>query len=234
MLNNINVAQDHRTRQTNSKNKLKTGQHKTVRPSSRGNRNFEVARCYKSRKNAVQPSSRGNQNFEAARYYKARKSGDEAAKTPTNLTAVKTNPPKYKLHKVRIPTNYKGHKVRIPTKYKGHKVQTPTKHKGHKVRTPTMYKGQKVQMPHTRKYKFHKISCPRRMTCRRNYDKAEHPAHRVTCRLKGGKSEHPAHKAIYCRNLRKGNPLYQNKRTPYGPYNLPHMVLCTKQGPDNA
>ena len=25
-----------------------------------------------------------------------------------------------------------------------------------------------------------------------------------------------------------------HRHTPYGPYNLPHMVLCTKQGHDNA
>ena len=42
------------------------------------------------------------------------------------------------------------------------------------------------------------------------------------------------------KNISIENDLYlcraehSHKHTPYGPYNLPHMVLCTKQGPDNA
>ena len=113
--------------QSNSQN-----QPKTVRTSSRGNQNFEAARCYKSRKNAVRASSRGNQKLEAARYNKSRKDGN--AKNPANLTAVNTkltNPP------------------------------------------------------------------------------------------------------LQCKDARRGRPSQQNKHTPYGPHNLPHMVLCTKKGPDN-
>ena len=57
---------------------------------------------------------------------------------------------------------------------------------------------------------------------------------RVTCRIKDGKSENSTQEALCCKNIRKGSLPLRNKHTPYGPYNIPHMVLCTKQGPDNA
>ena len=170
-----------------------------VRTSSRGNQNFEAARCYKSRKNAVRASSRGNQNFEASRFYKTRK--DKTIKAPTalteDLTSVRTNPPKYKFHKVRI----------------------PTKHKGHKVRTTT-YKGHKVQMPYTRKYKIPKTS---------GYGHVSYKTRNPP------ESKDPTPKAICCKEIQKNRLLpHRTKHTPYGPHNIPHMVLCTKQGPDNA
>ena len=211
------AAQHPRTRQNINKTKLIGNQSKTVRPSSRGNQNFEAARCYKSRKNAVRPSSRSNQNFEAARCHKTRKDGPVKVPTPVKiLIANKANltrtPTKYKFHKVRIPSKYEGHKVRIPTKYKGHKVRMPTKYKGHKVQIPAKYKGHKVRMP--TKYKLHKIQIP----CPRHVNIVESSAHIPT----------------RYRDIRKDRLPHRNKLTPYGPYNIPHMVLCTKQGPDNA
>ena len=66
------------------------------------------------------------------------------------------------------------------------------------------------------KYKFHKVQ----ISCRRHVRRDT--ASPTTSRT-----------LLHCVK-RKMEPAYRNKHTPYGPYNLPHMVLCTKQGPDNA
>ena len=91
MHDNIPAAQCLGTRQNRNKPKLKTkiGSHsKTVRPASRGNQNFEAARCYKSRKiKAVRTSSRGNQNFKAAQCFRIRLNGSATAKRQPDLTA---------------------------------------------------------------------------------------------------------------------------------------------------
>ena len=150
---------------------------------------------------------RDSQYFEAARCNKTRKNGNETAKIPTNLTAVKTNLTAAKTNLTDESTKYKFHKVRIPPKYKGHKVQTQTRHKGHKVQI--------------RKYKPH-LSCFHRVTRRT----------RIPANHKDDKSDSTPPRIMYCRT--KGMLPRRNKHTPYGPHNLPHMVLCTKKGPDNA
>ena len=190
----------------------------------------------KNQPKAVRTSSRGNQNFEAAGCCKTRKIGSEAVKTLTavkpNLTAVKTNLTAVKTNLTRTPTKYKFHKARTPTKYKGHKVRPSTSYKGHKVQIPAKYKGHKVQIPHTRKYKFHKeqISCFHPVT----YSPRTASKHKAPKYPKANKSDSTAHEITYCKELSKGSMPHQNKHTPYGPHNLPNMVLCTKKGPDNA
>ena len=230
---NIPAVQHHRTSKHRNKIKIKTGQSKTVRPSSRGNQNFEAAtyfkyrkyavrpssrgnqnfeaaRCYKSRKNTARPSSRSNQNLEAARCYKSRKDktgSDKAPTLDTKLTVVKTNLTSDEANPARTTPIYKYHKVRIPTKYKGHKV-----------RIITMPRGRKVQILFTRKYKLLKAIIPHRRT-----NLAKHNNPRPLALV-------PLHRKA----IQKGRLSHWNRHTPYGPYNLPHMVLCTKQGPDNA
>ena len=133
--------------------------------------------------------------------------------------------------KVRIPTKYKGHKVQMsctrqtsPGKYKFHKVQISClRHVTCKVRIPTKYKFHKVQ-----------ISCGCSMTSPTKYKPQVScfsyvPAPRIA------KPHSTVRASLYCKiNIQKARLAYRNKHTPYGPYNLPHMVLCTKQGPDNA
>ena len=115
------AAQNQRLKQNKNKTKLKINQPKTVRSSSRGNQNFEAARCYKARKNAVQRSSRSNQNFEAARCYKTRKANIGIVKGPTP----NTKPSHPKRMPSRTPTKHIGDKEQISTQPKGHKVQIP-------------------------------------------------------------------------------------------------------------
>ena len=135
------------------------------------------------------------------------------------------------IRKVRIPTKYKGHKVQMsctrqtsPAKYKFHKVQISClRHVTCKVRIPTKYKFHKVQ-----------ISCSCRVTPPTKYKPQVScfsyvPAPRIA------KPHSTVRASLYCKiNIQKARLAYRNKHTPYGPYNLPHMVLCTKQGPDNA
>ena len=153
-------------------------QPKAVRSSSRGNQNFEAARCYKSRKHAVRLTLRTHQNFEATTHPKTRKNGSGIDKA---LTAVKSNLTPVKTNLTAVKSNL---------------TKTPTKYKFHNERTPVEYKDHKVQKPYALKYKIYKVQS----------------------------------KEDCCRN---GLP-QRNTHTPYGPYNIPHMVLCTKQGPDNA
>ena len=155
-----------------------------------------------------------HQNFEAARCYKTRKENITAAYT--NLTAVKTTRADVKSNRM-----FKFHKVRIPTEYKGHKVQI------HKVQIPTKYKGHKVQMPSTRKYKFHKvqITCVRRVTSNPKV---------LDLQYKDNPEATVHAKPHYKTKAHESRMPHQNKHTSYGPYNIPHMVLGTKQGPDNA
>ena len=170
------AAQRRRLRQNKNKTifKMNIGnQSKTVRPSSRGNQNFEAARCYKSRKNAVRRSSRSNQNFEAATGYKSRKNAvRHSSRSNQNFEAARF----YKARKDKIGTV----KATL-TLGKTNPTWTPSKYKYHKARLTTKYKV-----------------------------------------------------STNCKVIRKGRLPHRKKHTPYGPYNIPHMVLCTKQGPDNA
>ena len=147
---------------------------------------------------------------------KPEKDGNGTVKTPTepaivktNLTAVRPNLTAVKLSLTAVKTNLTAVKPNwswAPTKYKFLKVRTSETHKGHK--------GHKVQIP--AKYKV-QMPCHRHVTYRM----------RNSTKHKDGKSEPPG---ICC----KGRLPHRNKHTPYGPYNIHHMVLCTKQGPDNA
>ena len=208
------AAQHLKTRQIKLKTKIKY-RAEAVRPSSRGNQNFEAARCYKSRKNAVRISLRTHQNFEAATSYKTRIARLDNAKI---LTAVKTNLTAVKPILTDVKTNLTGES----TKYKFHIVRIPPKYKGHKVQTPTTHKGQTLRMQSPRKYKLHKVQVSH--------------VHRVTQRTsakrKNNKPDSTTPELKYSKD--KEVPPQRKKQTPYGPYNLPHMVLCTKKGPDNA
>ena len=83
------------------------------------------------------------------------------------------------------------------------------------------------------KYKFHKvhkvqISCSRHVTPKYKLHKMP-----VSCGCYVTPTASPPRTLLqYVGN--EMEPAYRNKYTPYGPYNLPHMVLCTKKGPDNA
>ena len=135
--------------------------------------NIEQTRSQnKYKPKAVRPSSRGNQNFEAARCYKARKDRSESDKIPTNLTRAPTNLTAVKTNLTAVKTNL-------------------TAVKTNPMRTPRI----------------------------------EH---------RDNKSEHIGPKAIRCKEVREDRLPQRNKHTPYRPHNIPHMVLCTKQGPDNA
>ena len=106
--------------------------------------------------------------------------------------------------------------------------------------TPTKYKGHKVQIPLT-KYKFHKvqISCGRRVTPPTKYKPQircfRHMANPRKYKLKptATTTRTPFHYKVN-RDIKRAKIVQQNKHTQYGPHNLPHMVLSTKQGPDNA
>ena len=108
----------------------------------------------------------------------------------------------------------------------GHKVQPPTQYKGHKVQIPTKPKGHKVQMTDIRKHKLRKVQTP----CIHHVIGKERPPtkHKGSCGKKD-KTTQTIH-----RKTKPDGQTQRNKHTPYGPYNLPHMVLSTKQGPDNA
>ena len=165
-----------------------------------------------------------------------------------------TRDPENKSRERHVPAKYKSYNQ---AKYKFHKVQiscerhvTPKYkfHKGHKVQrhaTPKYksHKGHKVQRHTTPKYKFqqvHKVqtSCSHHVTPKYRFHKVQTP-----CRSRGipphkhndkGAASPPSTRTLLSHGSNGLGPAYRNNHTPYGPYNLPHMVLCTKKGPDNA
>ena len=119
------------------------------------------------------------------------------------------------LNKVRIPTKYiqrMPNKVQTPTKYKFLKVQMSREHhvgsSSSKVQNnvpPSKYKS--TAGPPT-KYKFLKVQISRDQHVDSNSTAEKRPDN------------------TWARD--------SSRHTPYGPHNLPHMVLRTKKGSDNA
>ena len=155
----------------------------------------------------VRPSSRGNQIGEAARCYKTRKNAvQSSSRGNQNLEAARCNKSRKNDNKeVKDPTNLTAVKTNLTA-----------------VKTNLT----SVKTTFTTKYKFNKaiVTLPR----------LRHVAWRTRRQTIHNNSDSLNLAPLHCNEIRQGRLPHLNKHTPYGPCNLPHMVLCTKQGPDNA